>query len=91
MTAPLVEAVPLAKIGQFVTITLNRGSVRVKSVAKALEGGSYGQTIRVKNEATRDVYEVILTGPQEATMPAPDAPPAVDGASPEGLAALARD
>ena len=68
VTASLVEAVPLAKVGQFITVTLERGTVRVKSVAKALEGGCYGQTIRVKNEATRDVYQVILTGPQEATM-----------------------
>lgn len=71
MTAPLVEAVPLAKVGQFITVTLERGTVRIKSVAKAMEGGCYGQTIRVKNEATRDVYQVILTGPQEATL-APD-------------------
>jgi flagella basal body P-ring formation protein FlgA len=71
MTASLVEAVPLAKVGQFISVTLEHGSVRIKSVAKAMEGGCYGQTIRVKNEATKDVYQVILTGPQEATM-APD-------------------
>jgi flagella basal body P-ring formation protein FlgA len=68
MTAPLVEAVPLAKTGQFITVTLTRGNVRIRGVAKALEGGSYGQTIRVKNESTKDVYQVVLTGPQEATM-----------------------
>jgi hypothetical protein len=33
-----------------------------------MEGGSYGQTIRVKNEATREVFQVVLTGPQTATM-----------------------
>ena len=70
MTAPLVEAVPLAKAGQFITVTLDRGTVRVKSVAKALEGGCYGQTIRVKNEATKDVYQVVLTGPQEGSVDA---------------------
>jgi hypothetical protein len=42
--------------------------VSVKTVAKAMEGGSYGQTIRVKNEATNETYEVVLTGPQEGTM-----------------------
>jgi flagella basal body P-ring formation protein FlgA len=76
LTAPLVEAVPLAKVGQFITVTLERGTVRVKSVAKALEGGCYGQTIRVKNEATKDVYQVILTGPQEASMASPVSPDA---------------
>lgn len=90
ITGPLVEAVPLAKVGQFITITLNRGTVRIKSVGKALDPGSYGQTIRVKNEATRDVYQVILTGPQEATMAAPDAAPAVDAIA-EGVASLGRE
>lgn len=89
ITGPLVEAVPLAKVGQFITITLNRGTVRIKSVGKALDPGSYGQTIRVKNEATRDVYQVILTGPQEATMAAPDAAP--DAASDAGVGSLGHD
>jgi flagella basal body P-ring formation protein FlgA len=71
VTAPLVEAVPLAKVGQFISVTLNRGSVQIKSVAKAMEGGCYGQTIRVKNEATKDIYQVVLTGPQEASMAPP--------------------
>lgn len=90
ITGPLVEAVPLAKVGQFITITLNRGTVRIKSVGKALDPGSYGQTIRVKNEATRDVYQVVLTGPQEATMAAPNAAPAVDAIA-EGVASLGRE
>jgi flagella basal body P-ring formation protein FlgA len=80
LTASLVEAVPLAKAGQLVTVTLDHGTVRVKGVAKALEGGCYGQTIRVKNEATRDIYQVILTGPQEASL-APAEP--ADGESKE--------
>ncbi len=67
-TAQFVEGVPLARAGQFVTVTLNSGSVRVKSVARAMEAGSYGQTIRVKSEVTDQTYEVVLTGPQEATL-----------------------
>jgi flagella basal body P-ring formation protein FlgA len=78
MTAKLVDAVPLVKSGQFVTITLERGGIRVKTVARALEGGSYGQTVRVKNEATKDVYEVVLTGPQEGTL-SPPVPAAATG------------
>ena len=68
LTGRLVDAVPLAKAGQFVTITLNQGTVQVKTVAKAMEGGSYGQAIKVRNDETRDVYEVTLTGPQTATL-----------------------
>lgn len=87
VTAAMVEAVPLAKVGQFITVTLNRGTVRIKSVGKAMEGGSYGETIRVRNEATRDVYQVVLTGPQQGSMAAPGAPTAAA----EGVASLATD
>jgi len=75
-TAQFIEAVPLARAGQFVTVTLNNGSVSVKSVAKAMEGGSYGQTIRVKNEATDQTFEVVLTGPQEGSIGPVSAPQA---------------
>jgi flagella basal body P-ring formation protein FlgA len=68
VTAQAVEAVPLAKANQYINVTLERGGIRVKGVAKALEGGCYGQTIRVKNEATKDVYQVVLTGPQEGSI-----------------------
>jgi flagella basal body P-ring formation protein FlgA len=68
MTAKSVQPVPLARTGQFVTVLLSRGGVTVKAVARAMEEGSYGQTIKVKNEATKDVFEVVLTGPQEGTL-----------------------
>lgn len=68
LTAKLVDAVPLVQTGQFVTVTLARGGVKVKTVARAMEGGSFGQTVRLKNEATKDIYEAVLTGPQEATL-----------------------
>jgi len=68
MTARMVEAVPLAKAGQYVMVTLNQGTVQVKTVAKAMEEGSFGQSIKVRNEATKDVFDVTLTGPQTANM-----------------------
>jgi flagella basal body P-ring formation protein FlgA len=68
MNARMVEAVPLAKPGQYVTVTLNQGTVQVKTVAKAMEEGSFGQSIKVRNEATKDVFDVTLTGPQTASM-----------------------
>ena len=68
MTARLVESVPLAKAGQYVTVTLCQGTVQVKTVAKAMEAGSYGQSIKVRNETTKDVFDVTLTGPQAAIM-----------------------
>jgi flagella basal body P-ring formation protein FlgA len=68
MTARMVDALPLVRSGQFVTVTIQQGGVQIKTVATAMESGSYGQTIRVRNEETREIFEVTLTGPQEATM-----------------------
>jgi flagella basal body P-ring formation protein FlgA len=68
LTARMIDPMQLVKIGQFVTITLDQGTVKIKTVARAMEGGSYGQTIRVKNEATKDLFQVVVTGPQSATM-----------------------
>ena len=53
LTARMVDPVQLIKTGQFVTITLSQGNIRVKTVVRAMESGSYGQTVRVKNESTR--------------------------------------
>lgn len=88
ITANAVEAVPLAKANQYITVTLERGGIRVKGVAKALEGGCYGQTIRVKNESTKDVYQVVLTGPQEGSI-APPAAVETPGTPAESKAAVA--
>jgi flagella basal body P-ring formation protein FlgA len=68
MTARMVDALPLVRSGQFVTVTIQQGGVQIKTVATAMESGSYGQTIRVRNEETREIFDVTLTGPQEATM-----------------------
>jgi flagella basal body P-ring formation protein FlgA len=68
LTARMIDPVQLVKTGQFVTITLDQGTVKIRTVARAMEAGSFGQTIRVKNEATNDVYQVVVTGPQAATM-----------------------
>jgi flagella basal body P-ring formation protein FlgA len=68
MTAKLVDAVPMVRTGQLVTITYTQGTVQLRSVARALSGGAYGETIRAKNETTGAVFEVVLTGPQTATM-----------------------
>jgi flagella basal body P-ring formation protein FlgA len=73
MTSQLVDAVPLVKSGQLVTVNLTRGTVHLRSVARAMEQGALGQTIKVRNENTRDTLDVTVTGPQEARLgdPAP--------------------
>lgn len=71
LTSRMVEAVQLCKTGQLVTVSLSQGAVRVKSVARCMESGSLGQRVRVKNEVTNEIYDVVLTGPQEALMGEP--------------------
>lgn len=68
MTGRLVDAVPLVRTGQLVTVTYTQGSIQLRSVARATQGGSFGQSVQVKNETTGAIFEVILTGPQTGTM-----------------------
>jgi flagella basal body P-ring formation protein FlgA len=68
MTARVVDAVPLVKPGQLVTITVTSGSVQIKTVGRSMEEGAYGQAVKVRNETTRDVFEVVMTGPQQGTL-----------------------
>lgn len=64
----MIEALPMARNNQLVTVSLGQGNVRVKTVTRAIEGGAMGQRIKVRNEATNEVYDVVLTGPQEAAL-----------------------
>jgi flagella basal body P-ring formation protein FlgA len=70
LTGRLVDAVPLVHTGQLVTVTFTQGTVQLRSVARAMEGGTFGQPIQVKNETTGAIFEVVLNGPQTATMSA---------------------
>ena len=70
LTARLVEASILVKSGQLVSVMLTQGTIQAKTVAKAMEQGTMGQTIRVKNEVTGNVFDVVVTGPQTARLAA---------------------
>jgi flagella basal body P-ring formation protein FlgA len=70
LTAKLIDPIILVKSGQLVSITLTQGTIRAKSVARATEQGTIGQTIRVKNEVTNNTFDVVVTGPQTARLPA---------------------
>jgi len=68
LNSRMVEAVPLVRMGQLVTVTIVQGGVQIKTAGRAVENGAYGQTIRVRNETTKDVYEVTITGPQTGVL-----------------------
>jgi flagella basal body P-ring formation protein FlgA len=69
LTSEMVDPVLLVRPGQLVTVTIIRGTIRVTAVAKAMEGGSFGQTIRARNDIDPSrIFEVMMTGPQEGTV-----------------------
>lgn len=68
LTMDMLRAIPLIERGQFVSVSVRKGGISVKTVAKALEPGSLGQAIRVRDEATRRNYIVLVTGPQAAAV-----------------------
>lgn len=80
-TARTVNPVPLVRSGQLVTITLNRGGFEVKTIGRAMETGTYGQSIRVRNEVTKDILQVVVTGPQAGSISQPDSNAPQDVAS----------
>ena len=68
LTGRMLRSPELVRAGQLVTVTLNSGQVQVTAVAKAMSGGTRGQTIKVQNQSTRQTFDVVVTGPQEAAL-----------------------
>jgi flagella basal body P-ring formation protein FlgA len=64
----MLDPVALVKTGQFVTINVASGGVQVRTVARAMEAGSFGQSIKVKNEATKEIFDVTVTGAQMGAL-----------------------
>jgi flagella basal body P-ring formation protein FlgA len=48
--------------GDFINVSLEIGGLNVATVARAMQGGAKGEVISARNEATRDVYRVVVTG-----------------------------
>jgi flagella basal body P-ring formation protein FlgA len=68
MTSRTVDPVELSRPGEPITLIIRRGTLEVKSVGTAMGGGTYGTRIRVRNEATRQIFEATLAGPQLAII-----------------------
>ena len=39
-------------------------------IARALESGNFGQSIRVRNETTKETFNTVITGPQQTSLTA---------------------
>jgi flagella basal body P-ring formation protein FlgA len=63
LTAGVIAAPPAVQAGDFVTVALTIGQTEVQTVARALDAAPRGGTIRARNEANGQVYQVRVTGP----------------------------
>jgi flagella basal body P-ring formation protein FlgA len=68
LAAASVKAAPLVLKDQFITIAFSHNGQVVETVARALEDGVKGQTIQVRNEATREIYKVTVTAEAAGTV-----------------------
>lgn len=68
LTADDVTAPVMVKRGQMTTVRVVSGSLALKTVARALDDASAGDSIRFRNDRTREEFIARVTGPQEATM-----------------------
>lgn len=66
----MVEPAVLVKLGQDVTIDSTTGGVRLLTAAKALSEGSLGQTVKLRNEQTRQTFSGVVTGPRRVSLAA---------------------
>jgi flagella basal body P-ring formation protein FlgA len=76
-----VRSRPLVARGDIVTVWVRQGGLVIKSAAKALHPGTYGEVIDVKDESSGQTYSVKVTGPDTAEM---NSSPPADGTASEG-------
>ena len=58
----------LVRRGQYVSVTLVQNGLELRTLARALDDGGYGQTVKVKNDTTGEILHAIVTGPQTGTL-----------------------
>ena len=63
LSAPL-----LVKRGQYLTVTLSRGGIVVRTLAKAEADGGFGEVVRCRIDKTGETLGVVVTGPQAGSV-----------------------
>jgi flagella basal body P-ring formation protein FlgA len=71
LTSPMVNAVDLTRPGQTISVIVKSGGIQIKAAAIAMEAGTFGQSVRVKNPTNNEIYTVVLTGPQQGSVSNP--------------------
>ena len=72
LTGKMLAPLELVRSGQAITVAMRRGAIHIRSVATALQSGSMGDNVRVRNPTTNEVYQVQLTGPQTGVVATSD-------------------
>lgn len=54
--------------GQFMTVAMRIGRFEVETVARAMDSAAAGEICRAKNEASGEVYRVLVTAPNEGRV-----------------------
>lgn len=69
LSAAMLQAAPLVRRGQQVTIQAEAAGLSVKSAGEALADGSQGELVRVRNLLTNKVITAIVMAPGEVRVP----------------------
>lgn len=65
-----VESVPLVERNDLVTVSVRRGGLTITAAARALGAGSYGDTITLRSESSKETFVGVITGPKSVQLSA---------------------
>jgi flagella basal body P-ring formation protein FlgA len=63
-----VEAVPLVERNDLVSVSVRRGGLTITAAARALAAGSYGDTITLRSESSKETFVGVITGPKKVEL-----------------------
>lgn len=76
-----VESMPLINANEMVTVLVRRGNLTIRGSAKALESRGLNETVRLRNEMSKDVFTAIVVAEKTAEV-RPEAPRPIEPAPP---------
>jgi flagella basal body P-ring formation protein FlgA len=67
-----VKSPVLVERGQLITVRCFTDGLVIRTVARAMDEGSKNDTIKVRNESSRETFTCTVTGPRRAAVNMPD-------------------
>lgn len=85
-----IEPVPLVERNDLVTVSIRRGALGITATARALSSGSYGDSVSLRSELSKDTFVGTVVGPRMVVLSeAAQSPDGGDDANPPGPATVA--